>query len=226
MTVLLLPGLMCDRFVWEPLLRELPGAAIADFSSQDSLTDMAQDCLDAHPGPLRVAGHSMGARVAMEMARLAPERIERLALLDTGIHPLADGEAEQRQEAVTFGYNAGMEALADRWLASMVWEPNKQDAALMQGLKDMVLRRDAALHERQIRALVNRRDAAAYLPNITCPTLLLVGEHDLWSPVRQHEDMARLLPNARLEVIAEAGHFAPVERPEVVNGFLRPFLQD
>ncbi len=224
MTVLLIPGLLCDRYVWEPLLEDIPDALVADLSSQDSLTDMARDCLAAAPGPLRVAGHSMGARVAMEMLRLAPERIERVALLDTGIHPLADGEVEKRNEIVAFAHREGMAALADRWLPGMVWEPNQRDAALMQGLKDMVLRRDTQLHERQIRALVRRPDAAAFLPQVTCPTLLLVGQHDRWSPVRQHEDMARLIPHAQLEVIAEAGHFAPVERPDAVNAVLRPFL--
>ena len=78
MTVLLIPGLICDRFVWEPLLTRIK-AEVADLSTQDDLTVMAQDCLDRHPGKLQVAGHSMGARVAMEIARLAPERISRLA---------------------------------------------------------------------------------------------------------------------------------------------------
>ncbi len=86
--VLLIPGLLCDEFVWQPVQTALRRQSrIADLSSQDSLTIMAEDCLARFDGPLVVAGHSMGARVALEMARLAPARIERLALLDTGIHP-------------------------------------------------------------------------------------------------------------------------------------------
>jgi len=225
MTVLLIPGLLCDRFCWEPVLAQLPDAAVADLSTQDDLTWMARDLLARHPGPLAVAGHSMGARVALEMARLAPARITRLALLDTGIHPLSEGEREKRAEIVEFAHRSGMAALADRWLPPMVWEENQKDAALMAGLRAMVLRMTPDLHERQIRALVNRPDAAACLPGITCPVLLMVGRQDQWSPVAQHQDMLALLPGARLEIIEGAGHFAPVERPAEVAARLVPFLE-
>ncbi len=224
MTVLLIPGLICDRFVWEPVLARLD-AEVADLTTQDNLTVMAQDCLDRYPGTLRVAGHSMGARVAMEMARIAPDRIERLALLDTGIHPLADGEIEKRRAIVDFANTNGMQALADRWLPGMVTPENQKNADLMRGLTDMVLRMTPEIHARQINALVHRPDAGIYLPQITCPTLLMVGEDDQWSPVAQHQTMLDLMPNARLEVIAQAGHFAPVERPDAVADILVPFLK-
>jgi pimeloyl-ACP methyl ester carboxylesterase len=223
MTILLIPGLLCDRFVWEPVLSRIE-AEVADLSTQDSIGQMAQDCLDAHPGPLRIAGHSMGARVAMEIAHRAPERVEQLVLLDTGIHPLTEGETAKRNEIVQFAYANGMEALAARWLPGMVHEPNQQNEALMRGLTDMVLRMDPDLHARQIKALVNRPDAASYLADITCPTLLVVGRQDQWSPVAQHEMMLSLLPEARLEVIDNAGHFAPVEQPDEVAGLVADFL--
>lgn len=223
MTILLVPGLLSDEFVWAPL-RERIQANVADLATQDDLTEMARDCLKRYPGKLSVAGHSMGARVALEMVRLAPERIERLALLDTGIHPLRDGEAERRAEIVRFANTQGMAALAERWLPGMVWEGNRSDVALMQGLTEMVLRADAGMHARQIRALVNRPDASATLARITCPVLLVVGRQDQWSPVSQHEDMLALLPRARLEIVEGAGHFAPVEAPETVSEILAEFL--
>lgn len=225
-TTILIPGLLCDAFVWAPLLEKLGGdAIIADLSTQDSIGQMARDCLALAEGPLAVVGHSMGARVAMEMARIAPERIERLALLDTGIHPLREGEPAKRDAVVRLAYEQGMQALADSWLPGMVWEGNQGNAALMQGLRDMVLRCDADLHARQIKALVGRPDASAYLSQIGCPTLLVVGRQDQWSPVSQHQDMLALLPDARLEIVEEAGHFAPVEQPETVARLLADFLQ-
>lgn len=224
-TIVLIPGLLCDETVWKPLLTKLRDAvSVADLSSQDSLTQMAEDLLRDHPGELIVAGHSMGARVAMEMARLAPERITRLALLDTGIHPLKAGEKAKRDEIVEFAHANGMKALAERWLPGMVHAPNRENQTLMQSLTDMVLAKDPDLHQRQITALVNRVDASAYLASISCPVLLMVGEQDQWSPIAQHEDMLRLLPNARLEIIADAGHFAPVEQPEKVARLLAEFL--
>lgn len=220
---LLISGLLCDATVWRPLLECIDGK-VADFSTQDNLTTMARDCLRKHSGHLKIAGHSMGARVAMEMARLAPERVEKLALLDTGIHPLRDGEPAKRAEIVHFAHENGMAALTDRWLPGMVYAPNQSNEALMTKLKNMVLRATPDLHARQIKALVDRPDASAYLAQIECPVLLIVGQEDQWSPVSQHEDMLKLLPNARLEIIAEAGHFAPIEQPESVARLLADFL--
>ena len=94
-TTLLIPGLVCDRSVWQSVLNRLPDAIVPDLTGHRHLTAMARHCLGLAEGPFRVAGHSMGARVAMEMARLEPRRIERLALLDTGIHPLREGRAGQ-----------------------------------------------------------------------------------------------------------------------------------
>ena len=223
--ILLIPGLICDRTVWEPLMARLGDEVeIADLSTQDSLTRMAEDCLATHDGKLRVAGHSMGARVAMEMARIAPERIERLALLDTGVHPLKEGEGKKREAAVRLAHEHGMQALAEDWLPGMVHEPNQQDERLMQVLTEMVVSQDPHMHERQINALVERPDASTYLARISCPVLLVVGREDAWAPVSQHEDMQRLLPDARLVVIEDAGHFAPLEKPDEVTGLLADFL--
>lgn len=225
MTTILIPGLLCDRLVWEPVLARLPAAVVADLSTQDNLTQMARDLLAQHSGTLRVAGHSMGARVAMEMARLAPDRIERLALLDTGIHPLRPEEPAKRAAIVQFAYDNGMAALCDRWLPPMVHDANHANTAMMGALRAMVLRMDPDLHARQIKALVDRPDAAAYLAQITCPVLLVVGRQDAWSPVSQHEDMLALVPQARLEIIENAGHFAPIEQPQAVGDVLVPFLK-
>lgn len=223
MTTLLIPGLLCDRFVWEPVLARMD-AEVADLTSQAGITAMARHCLDRYSGKLRVAGHSMGGRVAMEMARLAPGRIDRLALLDTGMHPLREGEHEKREEIIAFANTNGMEALAARWLPPMVHAPNRTPA-LMAGLTAMVLRMDEGIHERQIRALIGRPDASLHIGEITCPVLLIAGSEDSWSPPAQHEDIRALVPHAKLVIVEGAGHFAPVEKPEEVAGVLCDFLQ-
>ncbi|WP_319773511.1 alpha/beta fold hydrolase [Breoghania sp.] len=223
-TTLLVPGLLCDAFVWEPVTRVMPEAVVPHLEGMDDLSEMARHCLSLAEGPLHVAGHSMGARIAMEMARMAPERVERLALLDTGIHPLKEGEPAKRAEIVAFARENGMRALAERWLPGMVHPDRHEDATLMGALSEMVMRRDPEEHARQIAALVGRPDASRYLSEITCPTLLVVGRQDVWSPVAQHEDMLALLPDARLEIIEDAGHFAPVEQPDAVAEILIPFL--
>lgn len=218
-TVLLLPGLLCDRLVWEAAIDAISlrfQTEVGDLSTQDDLTVMAQDMLDVYPGPLYVAGHSMGGRVAMEMARLAPDRVRRLALLDTGIHPRRESEMPKRREAIDLAHAQGMAALARIWLPPMVHPDRVTDATLMGPLTEMVLRMTPELHERQIRALINRPDAGATIGAYTGPMALVVGRQDAWSPVSQHQDIARLCPQARLTIIEDAGHFAPVERPDPV----------
>lgn len=219
---LFIPGLLSDTHVWARVTRDLPGPVIvARLFDQDHITQMAHECLAAVDGQMAVAGHSMGARVALEMVRLAPARIERLALLSTGIHPLKPGETQRRAEIVSLAYEQGMAALAERWLPPMVHCPDKD---VMAGLTDMVLRMTPDIHERQIRALVKRPEARAHLPSITCPTLIMVGRQDAWSPVAQHQEIASLIPHSDLDIIEGAGHFLPVEQPDAVGDRLVPFL--
>ena len=224
--IVLIPGLLCDETIWQPLLDRLDGKAqIAMAPDLEDLTDMAQEFLDRYEGPLAVIGHSMGARIAMEMVRLQPDRVLKLGLFDTGIHPLRDGETEKRNEIVRFALENGMPALADRWLPGMVHPMSQTNPAVMGPLREMVFRKDPELHARQINALVQRPNASFFFRDIQCPVLLLVGRQDQWSPVVQHQDMLELLDNARLEIVDDAGHFSLVEQPEKVAEFAARFLK-
>jgi pimeloyl-ACP methyl ester carboxylesterase len=225
--IILLPGLLCDASTWAAQARALePYAdiAVADFSQLDSIEAMARSALALVEGPMVAIGHSMGARVALEMVRLAPERIARLALIDTGIHPRREGEEASRQVLVDLAFAEGMEALADRWLPPMVHAERVGDRALMEPLKAMVMRATPEQHQRQIRALLDRPDARAHLPRIACPTLVMVGRQDRWSPLAQHEEIAALIPSAELVVIEESGHMSLVEQPEQVSQALLRWL--
>ncbi len=228
-TLVLVPGLLCDGLVWEAAIGELAPhlpCAVAVLDTQDTITAMAEDTLAAYPGPLYVAGHSMGARVALDMWRQAPDRVQRLALLDTGVHPFVEGEQVKRLERVKLAYKQGMRALADDWLPAMVHPSRLADATLMGALTAMVMRKSPQIHERQIRALLSRPDARPLLAGITCPTLVAAGRQDRWSPLEQHEQMVAALPDARLAVIEDAGHFAPVERPTEVTAALAQWALD
>ena len=227
-TLVLIPGLLCDRAAWQPVIDLLSSGgapAVADCSTQSSITEMARDVLASVAGPLNVAGHSMGGRVAFEMVRLAPERVVRLALLDTGVHGRKPGEEAKRQEVIDLAYREGMRALAARWLPPMVHPDRHADTVLMDELTAMVMRMDAALHERQIRALLNRPDAEQQLSSIDVPTALIVGRQDAWSPLSQHEAMKLAIPHAHLFVIEDAGHFAPVEQPGAVAKALDAWIK-
>src|SRR5580698_9652787 len=123
MTVFLLPGLLCDETIWSDQRQALEAVAdvvIPDFRHVNSIAAMAQLVLDAAPQRFAVAGHSMGGRVALEVFRMAPDKVERLALLDTGIHPRAPAEQTKRGELIDLARTSGMEALAARWLPPML----------------------------------------------------------------------------------------------------------
>lgn len=227
--LILLPGLLCDASVWSAQITALADIAdihTPDFLGQDNLTSMAQRVLNDAPQRFSVAGHSMGARVALEIIRLAPERVTRLALLDTGIHPPIPGEPEKRQVLVDLANTEGMAALAAAWLPPMVHPDRLQDRAFMAGLTAMVERATPEIYAGQIRALLNRPDAAPGLARITCPVLIGVGRQDAWSPPAQHEAMARALPHATYVVFEDSGHMAQMEAPEAVNAALRRWLNE
>jgi pimeloyl-ACP methyl ester carboxylesterase len=225
--VVLVPGLLCDASIWAAQIATLkPRAdvAVADLSQLDSLEDMARAALGLREGPVVVIGHSMGGRVALEMFRAAPDRIAKLGLLDTGVNPVRDGEEADRQVLVDLAFQQGMRALADRWLPPIVHEMRRSDPFLMESLKAMVMRATPEQHHRQIRALLNRADARPLLRTIRCPTLVMVGRQDCWSPVSQHEQIASLTPHAQLRIIEESGHMSPVEQPGQISDVLLTWL--
>jgi len=221
----LLPGLLCDETVWRSQRAALAvETKVADFRGFDSLTAMAQSVLDQAPARFAVAGHSMGGRVALEIMRLAPERVDRLALLDTGIHPTREGEAAKRKVLVDLARKKGMRAMSRLWLEPMVHPARIADDALMLPLLAMVERMSPDHYAGQIKALVDRRDAAPILPIIACPTLVAVGRQDAWSAVAQHEEIAAAVAGARLVVFEECGHMSTVERPDAVSAALADWL--
>lgn len=224
----MLPGLLCDETVFAPQIAGLSDSVdvrCPNFLGMDSLVDMAQHVLDIAPQRFSIAGFSMGGRVAFQIMAMAPERIERFCAFDTGAGPKAEGEEIKRQTIVDLAYREGMGALAAAWLPPMLHPARRVDPAFMEPLTAMVLRATPEMHERQIRALVNRPDARPVLPTISCPTLIACGREDEWSPVAQHEAMAAAIPGARLEVFENCGHFLPVEQPEAFNAALRDWMK-
>ena len=224
-TLVLIPGLASDSAVWQALAdaASLPSHH-ADMTRDASIADMATRLLAEAPGRLIAVGHSMGGRVAMEMAQQAPERLAGLVLANTGHHPRREGEAARRQAMIDLG-NRDIEQLADAWLPPMLDPARTGDGALMMQLREMVRRVGAAVHERQIRALLGRPDAMAYLPAITCPILLVAARQDGWSPIAQHREIAEAAPDAELAIIENAGHFAPLERPAEITAAITEWLE-
>ena len=230
-TLMLLPGLMCDAAVWAPQVKALSARCVVPtWGLRDSLTAMAQQVLaEAPTESFSVAGHSMGGRVALEVMRLAPQRVERLALLDTGTHPLPAGEAGAKERAgrlalLEIARTEGMRAMGRQWARGMV-HPSRLDTPLFESILDMIERSNPAQFAAQINALLTRPDAAPVLPTIQCPTLVLCGRDDAWSPPAQHEAMRDAIAGAELCIIEHCGHMCTMEQPQALNDALAAWLR-
>ncbi len=226
-SAVLLSGLLCDETFWSDIPQRL--AAVADiqvvaFRGFSSLAAMAQHVLAVAPQRFAVAGHSMGGRVALEVMRAAPGRITGLALLNTGVHAVRDGEPQSRGRLLRVAQEHGMAALAAEWLPPMMGSDAARAAALMPSLRAMIQRFTAEAYAGHLNAMLNRPEVLSLLPSIEVPTLLLSGSDDAWSPVSQQQSIRRRIPHATLFEIHGAGHMAPLERPDAVAVALREWL--
>ncbi|MGW8368597.1 MAG: alpha/beta fold hydrolase [Gammaproteobacteria bacterium] len=232
-TLVLVPGLMCDDTIWRDQVAALSGERdilVPEHGLSDSLGAMAERILDQAPGPFALAGHSMGGRVALEVMARAPERVMRLALLDTGYKGLAAGEAGEREKAgryrlLEIAQRDGMLAMAKEWASGMVHPSRLTDAPLMDAIHSMIAQESVAKFDAQIRALLTRPDRTALLAELHLPTLVLCGHDDSWSPIARHEEMARLIEGSHLVDVPECGHMSTMEKPEAITTALRDWLE-
>jgi pimeloyl-ACP methyl ester carboxylesterase len=225
--VFLLPGLLCDEAIWRSqarLLSESHDVRVPHFFGYDSIPAMARAVLSMAPERFSLAGHSMGGRVAIEIMNQAPQRVERLALLDTGVHGVRPTERGARQELVDLAFSEGMEALAARWLPPMLAPDRVGDVAMVEEITAMICRATPLVFARQVRALLTRPSAKSVLSRIACPVQVIVGRQDNWSPVAQHEEIVAAVRGAKLSVIEDCGHMAPLEQPQAVGDILAGWL--
>ena len=231
-TLVLAPGLMCDATSWGRVPSGLPevDCLVIDHGNADSLTQMAEQLLAQAPARFALAGHSMGGRVALEVMRLAPERVTHLGLLDTGHLPKPAGEAgdqevRKRMALLEIARTQGVRAMASEWVKGMVAPHRLNDQALIGRILEMFERKSADIFERQLRALIQRPDATPVLQQLRLPTLLFCGALDSWSPPAQHQAMADCIA-ARPAVVSipDCGHMAMQEQPEAVVQAMRQWL--
>ena len=226
--LLLLPGSLCDEAIWEPQMAALGGrwsVNVPHMAGLNSIAAMAAAALNDAPAQFSLAGFSMGGRVALEMMRLAPDRIERLALLDSSVHPVASGETGRRQELIDLAFSEGMEAVARVWLPRLVHPARRDDAALMSRLTEMTCRFTAQDYADEVHALLNRPDPQPVLGAIRCPTLVLSGRQDPLSTPERNSDIAGRIATAELVILDDCGHFPQLEASEATSEALERWLK-
>jgi pimeloyl-ACP methyl ester carboxylesterase len=226
----LVPGLLCDAALWRGQVEDLADIAepwIADVTRDDSMTAMARRVLaEAPSGRFALAGLSMGGYVAQAILREAPERVERLALLDTSAMADTPEQSVRRRGLIDLAEKGDFKGVTPRLLPLFVHPDRLSDKALTDEVMAMTERvgKDAFL--RQQRAIMGRPDNRPNLPKIDCPTLVICGRQDQMTPLDWNEDIAALIPGARLEIIEDCGHLTTMERPWETSVAMRQWLTE
>lgn len=226
--LLLIPGLLCDQALWRHQIAAFGGyvkMAVGDITGQATLAEMAEAVLDRAPAHFSLAGFSLGGQVALEIMRVAPEPVDRLALLSTTRGGLLPPSQIAIREAVAIVEGGGFEEYLETSYQAYVAERRFEDAALKRCFLDMAhgVGTDAGL--RQMRALLAITEPFAHLDQIRCPTVIVGGEEDRRTTPAAHEALAREIPGSELVFIRNSGHFTTLEQPAIVTDVLRRWMR-
>lgn len=227
MNLLLVPGLLCDPDLWSHQvdhLAEIADVSVADITGGETMEELARQVLEHAPDRFALAGLSMGGYVAHEIMRQAPDRVERLALLDTSARPDTDEQKERRGQLIEMSRVGKFRGVTDRLLPILIHEDRLTDDVLTGRVKLMAERVGPEAFHRQQKAIMSRPDSRPQLSGYGLPTLILCGRQDALTPVALHEEMAELVPGCRLAIIEDSGHLSTMERPQAATALLRQWL--
>ncbi len=226
-SLVLLPGLLCDARLFDHQtdhLAEIAQCHVADLSLDDSIPAMAERVLEAAPDRFALAGLSMGGYLAFEILRREPERVERLALLDTSARPDTAEQARRRRGLLTLAASGRFRGVTPRLLPQLIHPDRQAETTLTDPIMHMAERIGPEAFRRQQTAILNRPDSRPELGAVVCPTLVVCGRQDALTPLERSEEIAALVPGARLAVIEDCGHLSTMERPQAATALLRDWL--
>lgn len=227
-TLVLIPGLACTPRLYEPQIEALSGdwnIIVADHTQDDSLRGIAARLLSEAPERFSLAGLSMGGYIALEVMRQAPERVQRLALLDTSARPDTPEGRQDRERLVALAEAGRFEDIHSRLWPRLVHPNHQSDEGLQDVVFRMMRQTGTDAYIRQQRAIMARPDSRPMLPGIEIPTLVLVGEGDAITPPDIAREMAEMIEWASLVVVPEAGHLSTLEQAGRVAQALRLWLE-
>lgn len=226
--ILLIPGLngTADVYLQHlPALWSFGPVTIANHTSGDSVAEIAEAILAAAPPDFALVGFSLGGYIAFEILRRAPQRVTRLALLDSSARPDSPEATQKRRDALALVAQGKFRQVVQNTFATAVHPDHADNAALQARHLAMALAAGPETYRRQQQAIIARPDSRPDLPGIAVPTLVLVGDADQLTPPEVAREMAAAIPGARLVEVAKAGHLALIEQPEIVTAALLDWLQ-
>lgn len=225
--LVLLPGLTCTARLYGPQIAALwpfGQVAVADHRRDDDMAAIAARILKDAPPRFALAGLSMGGYIAFAMLRLAPERIAKLALLDTSARPDTPEQAAGRNTQIAMAQTGRYGEIPDLSIPRYLNDKHQRDERLTGIVRQMVMETGPEAFVRQLKAIVSRPDSRPLLASIRCPTLVLVGDGDVATPPELNKEIAAGIPRAKLTIIPDSGHLTTLEQPEAVNAALAEWL--
>jgi pimeloyl-ACP methyl ester carboxylesterase len=226
--IVLVPGLLATARLYAeqiPALWRLGPVTIADHTRDDSIEAIARRTLTDAPPRFALAGLSMGGYVAFEILRQAPERVDRVAFLDTTARLDPPEIAERRRRQIALARDGRFGAVAEMQYPTLVHRSRLDDEDLQTLVRLMADETGAEAFVRQQTAVIARADSRPDLAGIACPALVVVGDGDELFPPENSEEIAARVPGARLVTIRQCGHLSTVERPDEVTRALVEWLE-
>jgi pimeloyl-ACP methyl ester carboxylesterase len=226
--LVLVPGLICSSRIWAPLLPALwrhGPITVANHIRDDSMAGIARRILKEAPPRFALAGHSMGGYIAFEIMRQAPERVAKLALLNTQARPDTPEATARRRGMIARAQSGGYRTVVDELWANFVHPSRSGDASLQQIVHDMADDVGVEAFVRQQNAIMARPDSRPILTAIRCPTLVLTCDSDNTVPSKLSPEMTDAIAGSWLVVLENCGHLPQLERPEATVQALDEWLE-
>lgn len=226
-SLVLIPGLLCDARLWAHQVAHLSDIAdcrVADITGAESMDELADAVLAGAPGRFALAGLSMGGYVAHAIMRRAPARVTRLALIDTSARPDTSDQLVRRRQLIDMTNYGKFRGVTDRLLPILIHGDRLAETELTGDIKKMSENVGSESFIRQQNAIMGRPDSRPFLIEYGVPTMVICGRQDALTPLELAEEMAAMIPAARLAVIEDCGHLSTMERPQAATALMRQWL--
>jgi pimeloyl-ACP methyl ester carboxylesterase len=226
--LVLIPGLACTAALFAgqvPILERDRRVIIPDHTAHDSMAAIASTILESAPDRFALAGLSMGGYIALEIMLQAPERVDRICLMDTSARADIPEKSALRNEALELVERGKYMAVCHSTLDLSIAKSRHIDTTLKAAIIEMAVDTGPDAWARQTRAIMKRANSVPLLKSISCPAMVIVGEEDNLTPMGCAVEMATMIPGARLEVIPDCGHMSSMEQPDTVARLLQEWLE-
>lgn len=227
--LVLVPGLLCSARLYASQIAALwphGQVAVADHRRDDTMEAIAARILKDAPPHFALAGLSMGGYIAFAMMRLAPERIAKLALLDTSARPDGAEAKAGREKFIAMAQAGKLHDVVETLTPKFLHRNHAKDEGLKKIVRDMAHDTGPDAFVRQQKAIMTRQDSRPLLSQIGCPTLVLVGDGDELTPPELAREIAADILGSRLVVIPDSGHLSTIEKPDAINAAMSKWLSE